>query len=475
MICTRAFLTQPNTYAMYMYIVNDNYNLLWLSFSLLFFALYQGIFSLFKIIGQLQKSDKERIFNEIISFFYIFYYIFSPFVKPRIMQIFFIIFQYLIIIYCFSNVGQFQNTIPNVNKYVNFLTKEITFLFIFICINYKLSKNFGKKSVDSYIFINSLLITNEIVQCIFSHFIIAFALTHQENFDNFIFKINNILNMIFSALRVVIPLSISAYYLLTVGFKENIAIISLLHTIAFINVLFFLPTLIKFIKRMHMNRKVEKIFRTAKARDLKDRDICIICRLQMYPKKAKKLPCKHCYHLECLERWIAENDSCPICLEKISDLLDKEMKMKEKRKKQRKHRRSKKENKNNDVYNYNNFDVDEQNDEQGQNANDNLHTERDVNIQNDETANEIIEVTNENNDEIENERNEIYQENPNVNNKDNICNNCCNDENYEDVIDLDKICSNNDVAADDVDDANTNDYSYDYSGYYDESDKSIES
>lgn len=478
MICTKAFLTQKDFYSMYMYIVNNNYHLLGLVFSLLFFVLYHGILSLVKVVNELQNSDKDRIMNEIISFFYILYFLFSSIVRSRISQISFVTFQYLIIIYCYYKLGQLQNTIPNVNKYLSFLTREITFLFIFAFINYQLYNDFGKKSIDSFIFINSLLITNEIIQCIFSHFIIAYALTHQENFDNFIFKMNNLLNMIFSELRVLIPLFISIYYIVKKGFSGNAALISLLQTIAFINGIFFLPTLIKFFKRMRLNKKIEKIFRTANEKDLRDNDICIICRLQMYPKKAKKLPCKHCYHLECLERWIGENDFCPICLEKISDLLDKEIKKKGKRSKRRKHRKVKNQNES-DVYNYADLanEIEEKDDNELAQHNGSVDTSID-DIDNNEVQSRDINILNDddltNDEKILNGDPNNYNNNSSNSNEELIEECVCNDNttqaeefcenNNEKVIDLDKLCSKK------VDD---NDYYCEYS-YSDYSDGSVE-
>ena len=60
----------------------------------------------------------------------------------------------------------------------------------------------------------------------------------------------------------------------------------------------------------------------ATAQDLQIEDTCIICRNQMDTTTGKKLPCGHCLHLECLERWVAEHDKCPMCQADLTHLID---------------------------------------------------------------------------------------------------------------------------------------------------------
>lgn len=165
----------------------------------------------------------------------------------------------------------------------------------------------------------------------------------------------------------------------------------------------------------------------------------------MYPKMAKKLPCGHCYHLECLERWIGENETCPICLEKISDLLAKE-EMKKKQKKKRTHRESKSENENN-VFNYN--DLDDDNNEEEEEKVDHHADDEQRYLGTNYNADDMMFIENNNNDNDNDTKEMVNQENVAENN-------------YVDdleVIDLDKISAKE----------NQNDYDY-YSDYYDEID-----
>ena len=64
--------------------------------------------------------------------------------------------------------------------------------------------------------------------------------------------------------------------------------------------------------------------------DLERENICIICRLQMDIETAKRLPCGHCLHADCLERWIGEQRKCPLCQTDLEQYIkDAERKQKE--------------------------------------------------------------------------------------------------------------------------------------------------
>ncbi|XP_039117178.1 ERAD-associated E3 ubiquitin-protein ligase HRD1B-like [Dioscorea cayenensis subsp. rotundata] len=58
----------------------------------------------------------------------------------------------------------------------------------------------------------------------------------------------------------------------------------------------------------NMNRYLKE----ATPQDFYENDTtCVICRDEMF--RAKKLPCGHIFHVECLLSWMQENDSCPTC------------------------------------------------------------------------------------------------------------------------------------------------------------------
>jgi hypothetical protein len=47
--------------------------------------------------------------------------------------------------------------------------------------------------------------------------------------------------------------------------------------------------------------------------DLALDDLCLVCRVQMRHGGARKLPCGHCFHSECIERWVGQQNGCPLC------------------------------------------------------------------------------------------------------------------------------------------------------------------
>lgn len=48
-----------------------------------------------------------------------------------------------------------------------------------------------------------------------------------------------------------------------------------------------------------------------------DKDICCIC-LDILNENIKTLPCKHKFHITCLNQWILSNPTCPMCRNSIS-------------------------------------------------------------------------------------------------------------------------------------------------------------
>ena len=40
---------------------------------------------------------------------------------------------------------------------------------------------------------------------------------------------------------------------------------------------------------------------------------CTICLLQYTDETKKATECQHIFHQECIDRWLQENNSCPLC------------------------------------------------------------------------------------------------------------------------------------------------------------------
>lgn len=51
--------------------------------------------------------------------------------------------------------------------------------------------------------------------------------------------------------------------------------------------------------------------------------VCIVCRDQMHVGDTKKLPCGHCLHLSCVQRWVVQKLTCPMCQYDLSQIRRK--------------------------------------------------------------------------------------------------------------------------------------------------------
>jgi hypothetical protein len=53
-------------------------------------------------------------------------------------------------------------------------------------------------------------------------------------------------------------------------------------------------------------------------------DTCVVCRLAMTPDEARKLPCGHCCHVNCIIRWAREQATCPLCGADLTGIMTEE-------------------------------------------------------------------------------------------------------------------------------------------------------
>jgi protein-arginine kinase activator protein McsA len=63
---------------------------------------------------------------------------------------------------------------------------------------------------------------------------------------------------------------------------------------------------------------VEKLHITkwqAPAGDASEKEIkCVVCQLEYEDSEdVRILPCKHCYHADCIKSWLATKNECPVC------------------------------------------------------------------------------------------------------------------------------------------------------------------
>jgi E3 ubiquitin-protein ligase synoviolin len=63
---------------------------------------------------------------------------------------------------------------------------------------------------------------------------------------------------------------------------------------------------------VRMRRLIEQL-PEGTAEDLAREDMCIVCRVQMQLGDGRRLPCGHCFHPDCIERWVGQQTQCPVC------------------------------------------------------------------------------------------------------------------------------------------------------------------
>jgi hypothetical protein len=71
-----------------------------------------------------------------------------------------------------------------------------------------------------------------------------------------------------------------------------------------------------------MRRLIDRLPTTGEA-DLSREDTCIVCRELMGIGTARRLPCGHCFHPDCIERWIGQQTKCPICEADLKEVLER--------------------------------------------------------------------------------------------------------------------------------------------------------
>jgi hypothetical protein len=71
-----------------------------------------------------------------------------------------------------------------------------------------------------------------------------------------------------------------------------------------------------------MVKFIETALPEATEDDLEKDDTCMVCRVTMQTGDARKLPCGHCLHSECLERWIGQQTKCPTCKADLKNCLE---------------------------------------------------------------------------------------------------------------------------------------------------------
>ncbi|KAH0786717.1 ERAD-associated E3 ubiquitin-protein ligase HRD1B-like [Histomonas meleagridis] len=91
-------------------------------------------------------------------------------------------------------------------------------------------------------------------------------------------------------------------------------------------VIFDINDLFKHGKKYYNWQKLVKIIQSnlqdPTEEDLLSQDVCIICRLPLDVNNSKKLPCNHCFHIDCIIHWVGEQAKCPVCSYDLTALIN---------------------------------------------------------------------------------------------------------------------------------------------------------
>lgn len=68
---------------------------------------------------------------------------------------------------------------------------------------------------------------------------------------------------------------------------------------------------------LHLLEKMEKKYPWANKEELDESDKCAVCWETL--DKARRLPCSHIFHQNCLRSWLEQDTSCPICRKSLQD------------------------------------------------------------------------------------------------------------------------------------------------------------
>ena len=105
-------------------------------------------------------------------------------------------------------------------------------------------------------------------------------------------------------------------FFIFLNFKIPIRVILILSIIADINT-DVIGEILQFLSGEKLSKFIKEKLINATHEDLEKHNTCIICREQMYVGDSKVLKCSHCFHAECLEKWVYKSNKCPICFEEI--------------------------------------------------------------------------------------------------------------------------------------------------------------
>lgn len=90
---------------------------------------------------------------------------------------------------------------------------------------------------------------------------------------------------------------------------------------AFIMLFYFVLKVIYFSCKHNQIQELEELEVIKYIDDTIPVDPTIECSICLSNKTDIKLPCSHCYHVECLEQWFDSSPTCPLCRKNYEEYL----------------------------------------------------------------------------------------------------------------------------------------------------------
>ncbi|EAY05228.1 hypothetical protein TVAG_474070 [Trichomonas vaginalis G3] len=206
---------------------------------------------------------------------------------------------------------------PKLKVHIGLLTAEMICLFInFHFIIYHMHKFSVSNRIAAYHVQIYLVALIEILQCLRLHHI--FILDHRQlgnSYESCSKKFH--CDMAADVVKMIVLF----LYILCAGSIKSLP--SLLFSLSNLFIaIFSLTSRLQAIRVWHgILDVINKELQDATPENLQVDSICLICRDSMTIGNAKKLPCGHVYHLECLEKWISQQSVCPICHYDLTNFL----------------------------------------------------------------------------------------------------------------------------------------------------------
>ena len=79
--------------------------------------------------------------------------------------------------------------------------------------------------------------------------------------------------------------------------------------------------IMKIVELKMLSKMINEQLKQPTEEDLVNDPTCLVCRTAMESSSSKKLPCGHCFHTECLERWACQHMKCPYCGYDLNNIL----------------------------------------------------------------------------------------------------------------------------------------------------------